>query len=235
MTFSRSFFELQIQFAERLSSRFGISLTDALIKYTNLPRQLRLSEPEPKREYFIGLNQASDKLEWTLEYYQALPDEASSEHATFGFWCYEIRDGIVVRQHLINTELSAGESVLGEQFQDKRMAEIAGMHRYIRANEPSALYVKGVSWLYNVDAYRRLFPPKYIQAMAQADYASYTYMSLWGQFYNRDWSIRQDSADTLLSHVEKLDSLDNLISCFPYQALNGICEIEVFRSFYGID
>lgn len=235
MPLTPAFFEFQLNFAERLSERFGLTLDDVITNYTNIGRHLRLSDAGNTTAYFSGLNSTSDSATWTYQFYASLPVEPADDHKTFGYWRYEIREGIVLRQHLVDTNTTGGKSILASEFQEQRIAEIAELQRYVRANEPAALYVKGFSWLYHIESYRRLFPPKYIQTMAGAEYADYTYMSLWGQFYRRDWSIRQDAANYLLSNLNELKSISSLIDCFPYRPLVGICEIEIFRSFYGID
>ena len=48
-----------------------------------------------------------------------------------------------------------------------RKSELLEMFRHIQANHPDVETVRGGSWLYNIPAYLRLFPPNYVKTANQ--------------------------------------------------------------------
>ena len=93
--------------------------------------------------------------------------------------------------------------------------------------------VVGVSWLYNLEAYRRLFPPSYV-ATAQVIGKRYQHMPLWGQFLDRHGKIRGGTAREFLDRLDRQSSLDGLEQCFPLQVLRVEAPLSEFYEFYGI-
>jgi len=90
----------------------------------------------------------------------------------------------------------------------------------------SDVLVHGTSWLYNVPAYRRLFPTAYIASARPV--ARLRALSLWGQFLDRNGCVRNDAAAMLLARIERASDFANLLSCFPLQALSVQASVEVF-------
>lgn len=60
---------------------------------------------------------------------------------------------------------------------DERRAELATMCSAIRLRHPDAQLIRGTSWLYNLPAYQRLFPPAYADSRAPVG-ASLRYQGL---------------------------------------------------------
>ena len=108
------------------------------------------------------------------------------------------------------------------------------MFAHIRQNVPAACTVLGNSWMYNLEAYRRLYPPAYTATLLASDENEFEYLALWGQCYDYDWQINQPIAQELLRRVDALTDLSQLRLCFPYQILNPQCPIEEFYEFYGV-
>lgn len=94
----------------------------------------------------------------------------------------------------------------------------------------SDMLVHGTSWLYNVPAYRRLFPAAYV-ASAQP-VGRLRALSLWGQFLDRHGSVRNEAAAMLLSRIERVNAFADLSSCFPLQALAVHARFAVFQDFF---
>jgi hypothetical protein len=59
-------------------------------------------------------------------------------------------------------------------------------------------------------------------------------MALWGQFFDRNWQVKDLLANELLNRIEALNSLANLRFCFPYQALMPRRNIQAFYDYYEI-
>ena len=93
--------------------------------------------------------------------------------------------------------------------------------------------MRGSSWLYKVDAYRRLFPPEYTGALSPAGY-EFQFLALWGQFLDREYSLRQPTARDFLSRIAVGRTLEELKACFPYEVLRTECSVRHFYDYYSI-
>ena len=92
----------------------------------------------------------------------------------------------------------------------------------------------GASWLYNLDAYRRLFPVPYL-APAHVIGHRFQRMPLWGQFLDRYGETKESMTRPFLERLERQSSSDNLDQCFPFQVLSVEAPVLEFYAFYGID
>jgi hypothetical protein len=91
----------------------------------------------------------------------------------------------------------------------------------------------GASWLYNLDAYRRLFPVSYLST-ARVITDRFQHMPLWGQFLDREGAIKETATLQFLARLERQSSLARLDQCFPLQALSVNASVQDFYGFYGI-
>lgn len=95
------------------------------------------------------------------------------------------------------------------------------------------LRVVGASWLYNLDAYRRLFPEPYLTT-AHVIHGRFRHMPLWGQFVNRHVQIRESMARPFRERLGRQSSLEGLDQCFPLQVLSVEAPVREFYEFYGV-
>ena len=77
-----------------------------------------------------------------------------------------------------------GSTAYGQRFTD-----LAALFEHVKEPCPSLLQVAGASWLYNLDAYRRLFPISYL-ATAHVIHR-FQNMPLWGRFLDRHREIKE--------------------------------------------
>ena len=130
MIYAKAFFDLQLQFAQKVTALSGLSLAHALFEYTDLYVRLGLGRDfDPAhpvwREYLAGLQDTNDCREWTYRFYLALPEAMAP---------------LAIER-------------LGQRF-----AELATLFEHVKRTLRQPLRVVGASWLYNLDAYRRMFP-----------------------------------------------------------------------------
>ena len=95
--YAKTFFDLQLQFAHRVTALSGLPLPRALLEYTNLyirfgaGRDFDAAHPI-WRDYLAGLPDANDGREWTYRFYlrrgQAMA--APAVVATFGCFSYAL-------------------------------------------------------------------------------------------------------------------------------------------------
>ena len=72
--YAKEFFDLQLEFAERVSALSGLPFARAVLEYTNLYIRFgcgRDFDPTHSRwqEYLAGLSNADDRHDWTYRFY----------------------------------------------------------------------------------------------------------------------------------------------------------------------
>ena len=239
MIYANAFFDLQLRFARKVSLLSGLPLARALLEYTNLYIRFGLGRGfDPAhptwQEYLAGLSDARDLGEWTFAFYSRRPDAmaAPSVVATFGCFSYARPSAERIRLHFENTETD-GQSPLAAERVPQRSAELAALFAHVKGSPGPPPRVRGVSWLYNLAAYRRLFPGPYV-ATAQPVAGRFQHMPLWGQFVDRHGAIKDRTARQFLDRVERQASPDGLDRCFPLQPLSVEAPAQDFYDFYRI-
>jgi len=239
MIFAKGFFDLQFSFAERVSELSGTELETVLLEYTNFHVRFGLGrdfnpDGEGWRAYLAGLREAGDPREWTYRFYLRDPEQrtAPAVAATVGCFSYAVPDGTHVRLHFRNTEDEA-RSPLGSTQIPKRRAELAAIFAHMKGSVGSDTPVIGASWLYNLRAYRRLFPPSYVSAAAPFQGAFHS-MGLWGQFLDRRGEVRASMAEPFMKAVAETQNLERVGECFPFCVLRVSAPARDFYEFYEV-
>lgn len=237
--YGQSFFDLQLQFARKVTALSGLPFADALLRYTNLYVRFGLGrdfDPDHPawRQYVAGLPGAADTGEWTYRFYLTRPEtEPPGIVQTCGCFSYARLGEDRIRLHFRNAE-RAGGSALGSDRRSARLADLAALFEHLRRTADGPVRVVGASWLYNLDAYRRLFPDVYL-ATARVAARRFQHMPLWGQFLDRHGKVRESMARPFLDRLESHSSLDTLERCFPLQVLTLEAPAPVFYEFYRIE
>ena len=224
MIYAKAFFDLQFQLAQKVTALSGMPLARALLEYTNFyirfgsGRDFDPAHPT-WREYLAGLQDTNDGREWTYRFYLTRGEvvAAPAVVATFGCFSYARWSGDRIRLHFQNAETD-GRSPLGVEQRGERTAELAALFEHVKRTLPRPLQVVGASWLYNLGAYRRLFPAPYL-ATARVIHQRFQHMPLWGQFLDRHGEIKESMTRPFLGRVERQTSLDGLDQCFPFPVL----------------
>jgi hypothetical protein len=237
--YAKAFFDLQLQFADKVAGLSGLPFGDALFEYTNLYIRFGLGRDfDPAhptwREYLVGLQDTSDSREWTYRFYLTRSEAMAAPPvvATFGCFSYALLSGNRIRLHFGNAETD-GRSPLASERRAQRVADLTALFAHVKQARRDAVQVVGASWLYNLDAYRRLFPPSYV-ATARVIGHRFRHMPLWGQFLDRHGQIRENLTRPFLERLERQPSLDGLGRCFPLQVLSPEASALEFYDFYGL-
>jgi len=169
----RGYFRLQLLLAARLAALTGRALGEVVTTQTNLHRRFGLGNPAPGAtpdplwtRYLEGLDARdtiAERSDWTQALYAEAPDDRPpAARLRFGcFGCDPPNDEGAVQIHFTNVENDPDIGPLDRRRQAPRRAELQAMFAAIRESYPNANSVIGGSWLYNLEAYRRLFPPVY--------------------------------------------------------------------------
>lgn len=240
MVYTKDFFDLQLQFAQTVAGLAGIPLDVALLDYTNLyvrfvgNREFNRDDPIWSA-YVSGLKSKIDLVDWTYHFYSQRPHRAEPESviATFGCFSYALGEPGQIRLHFHNADRSLHGPLSDERVRS-RLSELTSLVAHIRSQQGSAKQITGVSWLYNLRAYRRLFPGPYVRTATVAA-NRFRNMPLWGQFLNRHGDVRRDAATLFIRQVRDQTNLDNLAQCFPLQPLAASAPVEAFYDFYTLN
>ncbi len=233
--YSPSFFNVQIRFAQQVARVSNISFEDALLYYTPIPLHFMGRPFQPThplwQEYLKGLGLATDKARWT--YLFCGSHRGSDPQSPYGCFRYHYQENEqLIRIHFINEDTS-GLGPLSKARMPARVEELTKMFKDIKKQHPAAQKVRGRSWLYNIEAYKRLFPANYSQSTRVID-DDFCGLVLWGQFLQRDGEIHKKLADTFISQCRQKHTLKELIACFPYPVLEPEGSISSFYDFYRI-
>jgi hypothetical protein len=109
------------------------------------------------------------------------------------------------------------------------------MFTYIKQTYADAKEVRGGSWLYHLEAYRRIFPPVYgASRKVQQGNARFQGTSSWGQFLDHREGVKPALREQFLENLKKLD-LHRLWEVFPLPACRAHAPMQAFYDFYNID
>lgn len=241
MIYPKEFFEISLCFAWKIAEIVREPVEKALLHYTNLyirfglGRDFEAANPV-WQSYVSGLSRTPDSGEWTYQFYLRRQCLAAVSHPSdaslFGCFSYAVLDGGRIRLHFRNGD-SSGHGPLSKSRMDERLAELTGMFTHIRETLHGPVGVLGASWLYNIEAYRRLFPPDYL-ATAQAGRRDFPYLPLWGQFVDHTGRIKEDLAHRFLNRLGSQQTLEDIEKCFPFRALHLESSIHAFYEFYKV-
>lgn len=230
---SAGYFDLQLRFAKNIARVSYFSFEEAILNFTNiylqcLGRSFDTTHPA-WQTYLEGLHQVSDQAHWTFAFYENRREMAFL--SPFGCFQYAyLAEEHAIRLHFTNTDASS-YGPLSQKRMPARLHELKTLFAEIKQRHPDAQMVRGVSWLYNIDAYKRLFPPEYTSTMEIVD-GEFQYLALWGQFLQRDGELRSSLAHSFLSCCRQNTTLDDLTRCFPFPVLVPSCPITLFYEFY---
>jgi len=109
------------------------------------------------------------------------------------------------------------------------------MFTYVKHTHAEAHAVRGGSWLYHLEAYRRLFPPVYGESrIVQEGTAHFQGTSSWGQFLDHREGVKPALCAQFLANLTKLD-MHRLWEVFPLPTYSAQAPIQAFYDLYHVD
>lgn len=229
---STAFVALQFAFARRVCAVSGLALERALGEYTNLYVRLamgdRLDPANPRwQAYLAGLSAAHDPIAWTAPQTSAGPPVPSADtEESVGCFRMVSHGPDQCRLHFQPRGDEPG-SALSAAHVRRRRAELATLARRQADRHSANMHVVGASWLYNLPAYRRLFPAAYLAGLAPMPHP-YQRMPLWGQFLDRQGDVRRPGADRFLASIAAAETLSALADCFAFGVLTTSAPLRVW-------
>lgn len=238
--FFKDFFGLQYSAAKTMGERLHIPLGEALFTYTMFFRRFGLVGDESNHEwvkYLEGLaSHTDDPISYTYDFYKQLqkqaPKTAEQRYGCFGFDPAD--ENGIIKIHFRNEDRDSTSPLSIEKI-EKRKQELKTMFTHIKQTYPNATAVQGGSWLYNLETYRRLFPPSFGDSRRPFELSRRTRgMHYWGQFIDHKGQIKPGLGEKLLDNLKDVDE-DHVGASFPLQPLLTEAPIQDFYKFYGIE
>ena len=178
--YAKGFLTLQVKFAEKIAEVSNQALKDVMIDYTMLRNlfNLRVSHeiPNPLWDAFIeGLGTSDVPEDWIYDFYLQRMDAKPTAQTignSLGVSPTSTRGATrrKLRLHFENRETSEYGDLKQRKNDRPRVRSMSAMFRHIQANHPDVETVRGGSWLYNIPAYLRLFPPDYVKTAKPVGY-----------------------------------------------------------------
>ena len=221
--YPKGFFEIQLTFARKVAEVTKRPFEDAVLHYTAMYRILGLDwSADPTNPVWQNYIQAlqhdiKEGAKGTYQFYYAMSDSIPhmSEQPHWGCFAYDyLPDEHRIAIHFSNQDFTE-YGALSHQRMDVRKAELKAMFTVIQQERPDAKVVTGGSWLYNLEAYKRLFPVEYGQSTKAADSVPYLGRGLWGQFLNHEWQVNEHTEEVFLQRLEAQKTWNNVINPFP--------------------
>ncbi|MCC2630500.1 MAG: hypothetical protein K0S38_309 [Candidatus Paceibacter sp.] len=232
------FFEIQEAFAQRVAAVTGIPLEEALLEYTTFYKRVgakdwKFEGKNPVWKTFTdrirdGENPATVALAMNKQAMSRNP----SDIMRFGCMGFDCRENRVI-MHFSN-EVPSIYGPLSQHHMLDRIYELREMFTHIAKHHPDAELVEGFSWLYNYEAYRRLFPPEYIANMETIEEMPVRYNSTWGQFIDSSGGMHSERVATFTQKINEATSVGQLFGAFPFKVLRPKAKIQSFYSYYSI-
>lgn len=243
---SRGFFGVQLDYADALAAKAGMSLADAIIWHTNFHRlfaygNLAKMQPDPAfvslASEVAALRDPNARLDRLVMAYAAPPhDPWPADRFPFGphFACEAPNEDGVVRIHFRNRVNTDSVGPLHASNATRRRAELTEMFGHVASGWPEAKVVHGASWLYNTEGYRRLFPKEFADSRTPlAGPRTIHGLSTWGQFLDFRGYVKPPIVETFRQNLKSLDPAQGWLA-FPYPVLKTTAPFEAFRREYNV-
>ncbi len=244
--FSKEYIGLQIKVAKEIAQRLGAPLSKVADDYTTVLRYYT----EPNTPDYIDTSTMSDEqaAEAIFEKEKTrLTREAPikySDYDRYGCFSFMTHTGGTgedlkgrVDIHFSNKELD-GTGPLDHEKINRRLKELKDLFTAIKKENPDAKYVRGDSWLYNIQAYTRLFPESYL-AHPEIDNSEGALVTerTWGQFVDGHLQLKAELGEQFLKNIRELAEVspETVRGAMPLQALIVTAPIEDFYKMYGVE
>ncbi len=234
---SKELIDLEIDFAVKASELESLPLSEALLKYTSLYGALFVPAPEyPKKDpqqeiwqNYLAYIKGKDLKQSTYDFYIKRTKERDRytekvEYSGKPCFIYNL-DGENMFLHFNNNDGSA-PGPLSKASIHQRLEELKNIFSDIKDKHPAVKTVNGYSWLYNIEAYTRLFPKDYLRNKIEVrdDFG----FNIYGQFLDSAENVKTDMAKEFLSKVEKANTIIELRNAFRFYPIKVSAPIEIF-------
>jgi hypothetical protein len=239
MPYPIGFFEIQDQFARRLSKINGMPYEEVLVNYTAVYRRIggvdrkqKGKDPQWKR-LMKRIADGEQPAQVMFDLYKKTRHLNPDHIERFGCMGFDRREDRII-MHFLNDGCSKHGPLSRHHIAD-RMSELKCMFAEIAANHADAQVVEGFTWLYNYKAYRRLFPPEFTATMQEVPILwAICYNSCWGQFIESSDQMNVERVRTFTENLAAAKTRDEVLKAFPLKVFKPQAPLSIFYPFYGL-
>ena len=218
----RAYFAVQRRFAERWAALAPVPIETAYLECTTWYHQAaglgREFDPRhPTWQKLIA--EVSDSADPDgVVHAAALRNEPDVPPGPILDWSWDADDH-TVRLHFFPQRSADGHPLAHRHLPD-RQREFRDLVRRAALEHPDDAWLRGRSWLYSIEAYRRIFPDVFIAVLEPLE-PDLQFLACWGQLLDGAWRTRTDVASVLLRGVEVASTTDELEAAFPHPMLQS--------------
>jgi len=244
-------FSLQYEYAKRATKVLNIPIGETLMEFTQFwrrihnPLELKVNKMEwsfdsttPQwRELSdrINHNEPADTVAYELYTKNNSTAEAGKNY--FGCFRYNFNQQVDDEKAIIEIHFkNRDSSVYGPLTKERKHArchDLKSMFESISKNHSEAKIVRGGSWLYNLNSYRRLFPEIFTTDMKVEEIPFPRTSGIWGQFLTSNGKVNASMKRNFLLKVNNAKNADELLQCFEFKILFPSAGIESFYSHFA--
>jgi hypothetical protein len=232
-------FELQLEFARIVARTLHVPLLTALLTHTTYYRRVgarhwhSLDPSDPAWVAFTRLvTTGGPPAEAAFEMYaRSLGTPPEPHHGCFRF-DYDASHR-VLRLHFRNP-MCAERGPLAREHQGERLQELRAITVQAAREHPEASAVAGASWLYGLQAYRRLFPPEYTRDLRPEAKPRFHSATVWGQFLDSTRRVKTAPAVAFLNSASLATDPAGFAAALPHPTYRPHCEFRYFLAFYQV-
>ncbi len=245
-------FSLQYEYAKKAAKILNIPIGQALMEFTQFwrrihnPLELKANKMEwsfdpttPQWQELsekINHNEPPDTVAYEL--YRENNNTTEPGKNYFGCFRYNFIRQIddekgIIEIHFKNRDTSA-YGPLTMKREHVRLHDLKSMFESISKKHPEATVVRGGSWLYNLDSYRRLFPGIFTRDMKVEEIPFPRTSGIWGQFLTSDGKVKDNMKSIGVRKGKNAHSTDQLLRYFEFKIVFPKAGIESFYSHFEI-
>jgi len=204
--FDRKYFDLQLEFARTLSKRSGTPLFDMVSGVAPVVNHgINGYGAHGIPEIIEGVTEENAAAIAYENHLKEIDPHPVPYHDGKRFGCFSHtydKDRKTAYVHFVNAEYGTPGPLAKERIEYRR-EELAAVLRDIRTRHPDAELMENRSWLFNIDAFRRLFPKEYLaRVMPSVDKTQWRRGTvIWGQFLDSEMKVKEDMANVLLERA----------------------------------
>jgi hypothetical protein len=233
----RDYFALQLHFADVVAAKAALPLPEVIEHYTNIYRRFGFGiwSDTPRVPEWYQYKAHLQTLATQAFYTQLPPERLPAGRQQFGcFGCDPPDADGRVRIHFTNYDTD-GTSPLSRPKMGVRQQELRALFTYVQqTHAAAATSVLGGSWLYHLDAYRRLFPLVYgASRVVQEGNAHLQGQTCWGQFVDHRGAVKPVLREQLFAHLAMVD-LPRLWAAFPVPTYTVQAPMQAFYDLYQV-
>lgn len=243
----KDFFELQMEFAKEIQHKTHEPLLNIIKERTS---DLRLNAFNREGYKMTGLKPGVTEeniVDMSYQEYLRTSDEDLIEYhpegsTRFGCFYYDQDEKKEkIRVHFFNAEFDS-VGPLDKTKIELRKKEMKDMLNDIKIKYKDVQEISGLSWLYNLPSYKRLFPANYLKNLEinEDPFQWARGTTIWGQFIDNQYHLKKDLADELIKRLKELSPDQPLSEVFKkgpplLSPLNSHAPLQDFYTMYGIE